>query len=99
MLLISSRMAQSASSATAVRNSHSSSREEAKRHVARYVLDEDPALEDFLNLPDAFSDVPHRLFGVRQREQVMQIAATHASPAQMVRNPRRLETTCGAAQR
>ena len=56
-------------------------------------------IEDFLNLPDAFSDVPHRLFGVRQREQVMQIAATHASPAQMVRNPRRLETTCGATQR
>src|SRR5216683_7498654 len=69
-----------------------------KRHVAGNVFDQYWSLERFLNLPNPRDDMTNRLFRVRQREQIVQIAPADAGPAEMVRDPRRFEATCKIAQ-
>ena len=71
----------------------------AERHVARNVLDKDRALEDVLYLADTPGDVAHGLLGIRQRQQVMQIAAAYTGPAQMVGDPGRLDAPRQRAER
>ena len=60
-------------------------------HVARHVLEQDPPAKVVLHPAHPAGDVRDRLLGVRQRQQVMQVAAVDAGPAQVIRDPFRLD--------
>jgi len=49
-----------------------------------------PGFRDPATLEDKIHDVAQRLLGIRQRQQVVQIRAADAGPAQVIRNPRGL---------
>jgi len=63
----------------------------AKFHVARHVLEQDAPAEEVLHAAHPLDDVRERLFGVRQRQQVVRIASGDTRPAEMIRDPRRLD--------
>ena len=63
----------------------------AEGQVARHVLDQDPPAEPVLNPTDALRDVGQRLVRVRQRQQVMGVVTSEGAPAQVLRDPGRLE--------
>jgi hypothetical protein len=52
--------------------------------VAGDVLDQDLPAEEILDLADAPDHVPQRLFGVRQRQQVVRKGAVDRAPAQVL---------------
>jgi hypothetical protein len=59
-------------------------------HVRTGVFEHERPLEHVLHFADARDDVAQAFLGVRQRQQVVQVAARDAGPAQMVRHPVRL---------
>jgi hypothetical protein len=58
--------------------------------VTRDVLDQDLSLEPRLNPLDPLHHVRQRLVGVRQRQEVVRVVTTDASPAEMIGDPGRL---------
>jgi len=58
--------------------------------VARDVLEHQAPAERVLRLAQVAHDDAQRLLAVGQRQQVVQLAAVHAGPAQVVRDPQRL---------
>ena len=71
----------------------------AESHVARNVLEQDLAAQEILHFTHPGGDVPDCLFGVRNRQQVVQILAGYTGPAQMVGDPRRFHAFCQLFQR
>ena len=63
----------------------------AEGQVARHVLDQYPPAEPVLNPTDALRDVGQRLVRVWQRQQVMGVVTSEGAPAQVLRDPGRLE--------
>ena len=59
--------------------------------VSRDVLQRDAAAKPVLHPADALHDMVDRLLGPRQRQQVVEIVAAVAGPAQVVRDPGRRE--------
>src|SRR5581483_9232775 len=59
--------------------------------IARYVLDQDAATEVILSLIDVAAHHLERLFGVRQRQQIVEMEAVDRTPAQMIRHQHRLD--------
>src|SRR5262249_18531861 len=59
--------------------------------VARDVLEQDAAPEPILDLPDATDDMVDRLVGVGERQQIVRVAMAVAAPAQVIRDPGRLD--------
>jgi hypothetical protein len=59
--------------------------------VARDVLDQDPAPEPVLHAAHALHHVRERLLGIRQRQEVVRVVPADAPPAEVVRDPRRLD--------
>ena len=55
--------------------------------IARYVFEQNPAAEKILHLLHAIRQMPQRRFGVRHRQQIVQIVMIDARPAQVIRNP------------
>ena len=55
--------------------------------VAGDVLQQNPGSQAVLHPADPIDDVSQYGLVVRQRQQIVQIAAAHAGPAQMIRNP------------
>ena len=59
--------------------------------VGRDVLEHDGAAEEILHQLHAADDVVERFAGVWDRQQIVQVLAVHAGPAQMVGDPFRLD--------
>lgn len=59
--------------------------------VARDIFEQDLASEGILDLLDARDDVADGFFGVGEREKVVAVVSTECAPAQVIRDPRRLE--------
>jgi hypothetical protein len=59
-------------------------------HVGRDVLDRDAAAEPLLHPLDAARDVAYHLLGAGQGQQIVELRAADAGPAQMVGYPGRL---------
>ncbi len=60
-------------------------------HIGRDIFQHDGAAEEILHQLHAADDVVERFLGVGDRQQIMQVLAVHAGPAQMVRHPFRLD--------
>jgi hypothetical protein len=58
-------------------------------HVARDVLEDEGSPEPVLHAPDALDHVRERLFGVRQRQEVVRRPSLDARPAEVVGDPGR----------
>lgn len=58
--------------------------------VARHVLQGETAAEEVLDMTDTVNDVIQRLRGVRHGQEVVQVHAVNAGPAQMIGNPFRV---------
>jgi hypothetical protein len=56
----------------------------AEGHIARHVLERQPAPENILHPAHAIDDMVERLFGVGHGQEIMQVHAMHARPAQMI---------------
>src|SRR5262249_16844781 len=63
----------------------------AELHIARDVLEQNPPTEEILYGAHAGDDVLERLLRVRQRQQVMGVASGNSGPAEVIRDPGRLE--------
>ena len=59
--------------------------------IGRDIFEHDGAAEEILHQLHAADDVVERFLGVGDRQQIVQVLAVHAGPAQMVRNPFRLD--------
>src|SRR5712692_9055868 len=70
----------------------------AERNVAGYVLQQDLAPEGVLHLVDPPHDVVERFLGVRQRHQIVQVAAAVRAPAEVVGDVRGLDVVGERAQ-
>ena len=55
--------------------------------ITRHVLEEDAPAEKLLHRPDTPGDVPHRLLGVGQGHEVVEVDRAHPGPAQVIRYP------------
>ena len=62
-------------------------------NVGRDILEHDGAAEEVLHQLDAADDMIERLPGVGDRQQIVQVLAVDAGPAQMVRHPFRLDAS------
>ena len=58
--------------------------------IGRDILEHDGAAKEVLHQFHPADDVIERFLCVRDRQQIMQVLAVHARPAQMIRNPFRL---------
>ncbi len=87
MLFTSSRMPQSASSATAVTNSHSVISLGREGHVAGHVLQREAHAEEVLHRAGPLGDPLHRRRRVGQREQIVEVDPAGAAPAEVVAQP------------
>jgi len=63
----------------------------AEPDVARDVLQQDAAAEEILHGAHALDDIGERLLGIRKRQQVVRVAPGDAGPAEVVRDPGRLD--------
>src|SRR2546425_2485482 len=59
--------------------------------IARHILEQDLPAKPVLHGPHPLGDMLKRLFGVRQRQQVVGVMSADAAPAEMIRDPSRLE--------
>jgi hypothetical protein len=59
-------------------------------HVARHIFECQPPPEKILHLADAIDDVVERLLGIGDRQEIVQVHAMDAGPAQMIGDPGRL---------
>ena len=96
MLFTSSRMPQSASSATAARKSHSVIEPPANSAYVDGFSSASGAPRKSCTARTRPRDVPERLFGVGHRQEVVRVLAGDARPAEMVGHPARAD---GVAER
>ena len=52
--------------------------------IARYVFDQDAALEPRLQAVDAFAYKRQRFVGIRQWQQIIEVPVAHRGPAKML---------------
>ncbi len=98
MLLTSSSRSQPLRRATSATNSHSGIVASANAEIRRDVLDRELATEGLLDRSDARRNVRERFLGVRQGQQVVEMAPADTAPAQVLGDERGLDPIGEALQ-
>ena len=91
MLLMSSKIAQSARSRDLTQKLPLRHLRGAVRQIARDVLEQDLPSQQVLHLGDSGDDAVECLLGIWQRQQIVHVAPFDAGPAQMIGDPGRLD--------
>src|SRR5579883_2003463 len=70
----------------------------AEPQIGGWILHKDRPAEDVLHMPDVAGDDIERLLGVRQRQEIVEVAAVDDAPGEMLGDEKRLRAPNQAAQ-